>query len=116
MAEAASTIQIDAKIQKYRPESSAVLKLYDDKIIMAGSADHHISSDSIFGNFISGKTSILADVAQIRVSGMWTLNPVLLSCIPSTQTTPNATLRLDIPSKNAKILSDITKTIKAFLT
>lgn len=116
MAEPASTIKIDAKIQKYRPESSATLKLYDDKVIIAGSADHHISSDSIFGNFISGKTSILADVAQIRVSGMWTLNPVLLSCIPSTQTTPNATLRLDIPSKNAKILADITRTIKAFLS
>jgi hypothetical protein len=116
MAEPASTIKIDAKIQKYRPESSATMKLYDDKVVMAGSADHHMSSDSIFGNFISGKTSILADVAQIRVSGMWTLNPVLLSCIPSTQTTPNATLRLDVPTKNAKILADITRTIKAFLS
>lgn len=115
MAEKASTIKIDAKILKYRPESSATMKIYDDKVIMAGSADHHISSDSIFGNFISGKTSILADVAQIRVAGMWTLNPVLLSCIPSTMTTPNATLRLDLPTKNANILYDIVKTIKAFL-
>lgn len=115
MAEPASTIKIDAKIQKYRPESSAGIILRDDKVVMAGSTDHHIATDSIFGNFISGKTSILADVAQIRVSGMWTLNPVLLSCIPSTMSTPNATLRLDIPSKNAKVLSDIVRTIKEFL-
>ena len=115
MAKPASTIKIDAKIQKYRPESSAALKVYDDKVTIAGSADHHITSDSIFGNFISGKTSILADVAQVRVSGMWTFNPVLLSCIPSTQTTPNAVLRLDVPTKNAKLLSDIVGAIKAFL-
>lgn len=116
MAEPASTIQIDAKIQKYRPESSAAMKIYDDKIIMAGSADHHISSDSIFGNFISGKTSILADVAQIRVSGMWTFNPVSLSCIPSTMSTPNAMLRLDIPTKNASLLAKIINSMKTFLS
>ena len=115
MAEPASTITIDAKVQKYRPESSAGLTLYDDKITMAGSADHHISSDSTFGNFISGKTSILADLQQIRVAGMWVLNPVLASCIPSTASTPNATLQLDIPTKNVKVLYDIVRSFKEFL-
>jgi hypothetical protein len=110
-----STIKIDAKLQKYRPESSAGIIIRDDKIIIAGSTDHHITSDSVFGNFISGKTAIHANLGQIRVAGLWVLNPVLSSTIPSTMTTPNATLQLDIPLHNVDILADIVGMIKGFL-
>jgi hypothetical protein len=113
--QASSTINIDAKVYKYRPESVSGIQLKDDKAALVGNRDHHIVSDSVFGNFISGKTSILADVAQIRISGLWTLNPVLLSCIPSTMTTPNATLRLDIPTKNVGILNSMINLFKEFL-
>lgn len=115
VSEAKSTIKIDAKIQKYRPESSAGIILRDDKVIMAGSTDHHITSDSVFGNFISGKTSIAANLGQIRVAGLWVLNTVLSSTIPSTMTTPNATLQLDLPLQNVDILADVVGMIKDFL-
>ncbi len=115
MAEQASTIKIDAKIQKYRPESTAGIILRDDKIIMAGNEDHHFATDAVFGNFISGKTAIHANLSQIRVAGLWVLNPVLASTIPSTMTTPNATLQLDIPTKNVAVLGNIVNMIKEFL-
>lgn len=115
MAEVASTVKIDAKIQKYRPTSPAGVIIRDDKVTLAGSTDHHITTDSTFGNFIAGKTSIQADLGQIRVAGMWVLNPVLSSCIPSTVTTPNAVLQLDVPTKNVKVLADIVGMIKSFL-
>ncbi len=115
MAEPASTIKIDAKIQKYRPESTAAVILRDDKIIIAGNEDHHFATDATFGNFISGKTAIHASLGQIRVAGLWVLNPVLSSTIPSTMTTPNATLQMDIPTKNIAVLSSIVNMIKGYL-
>jgi hypothetical protein len=115
MAEPASTIKIDAKIQKYRPESTAAVISRDDKIIIAGNEDHHFATDATFGNFISGKTAIHASLGQIRVAGLWVLNPVLSSTIPSTMTTPNATLQMDIPTKNIAVLSSIVNMIKGYL-
>lgn len=112
---AENTAKIDAKVYKYRPSSVSGIQLRDNHAAIVGNRDHHIVSDSIFGNFISGKTSILADVAQIRISGMWTLNPELLSTIPSTMTTPNATLRLDIPTKNVSVLASVVNLFKEFL-
>lgn len=115
MANAGSTIKIDAKIQKYRPESTAGIILRDDKVIIAGNEDHHFATDATFGNFISGKTAIHASLGQIRVAGLWVFNPVLASTIPSTMTTPNATLQMDIPTKNVEILGDVVRMIKEFL-
>ena len=115
MAEQASTIKIDAKIQKYRPNSTAGIILRDDKVIVAGNEDHHFASDATFGNFISGKTAIHASLGQVRIGGLWTLNPVLASTIPSTMTTPNATLQFDPPFQNVNVLWSIVNMIKEFL-
>ena len=102
-----STIKTDKKVLRYRPTSKSGIALRDERVAMAGSAKNHIVSDAKFGNFLSGPTSVMADVTQIRLSGLWTLRSTLPSTVASTIVTPHPVLQLDIPYNNANIFKTV---------
>lgn len=85
------------KIWKYSPTGEAALKVTNSAAGLQGSKDYAILSDGKLGNFVKGPISFTAHPSNIRVHGFWTLNPQLLSCIPSTIVTPVSVLNLDLP-------------------
>ncbi len=107
-----STIQTGKKILRYKPTSKSAVELHDERAVLAGSANKHIVSDAKAGNFLTGPTSIMADVRQIRISGLWTLRPTLPSTVASTIVTPHPALELNIPYNNASIFESVLKLFK----
>jgi hypothetical protein len=107
-----STIKTGKKILKYRPTSKSGMELHDERAVVAGSANKHIVSDGKAGNFLTGPTSIMAAVSQIRVGGLWTLRPTLPSTVASTIVTPHPALELNIPYNNASIFQSVLKLFK----
>lgn len=85
------------KIWKYSPGGEAAHKVTDSTASMQGGKDHGFFSDAKLGNFVKGPLSITAHPGNIRIHGLWTLNPQLLSCIPSTIVTPVSVLNIDLP-------------------
>lgn len=49
------------------------------------------------GVIIKGKMHLATDVQDIRINGFWTLNPELLTCLPSTVYTPMPVLKYNTP-------------------
>jgi hypothetical protein len=107
-----STIKTGKKILKFRPTSKSGMELHDERAVVAGSANKHIVSDGKAGNFLTGPTSIMAGVGQIRVGGLWTLRPTLPSTVASTIVTPHPALKLNIPYNNASIFQSVLKLFK----
>ncbi|NOQ49278.1 MAG: hypothetical protein GQ553_01235 [Nitrosomonadaceae bacterium] len=107
-----STIKTGKKILRFRPTSKSGMELHDERAVVAGSAKKHIVSDAKAGNFLTGPTSIMADVRQIRVAGLWTLRPTLPSTVASTIVTPHPALELNIPYNNASIFQSVLKLFK----
>ena len=110
-----STVKTDKKILKFRPTSKSGFTMRDERVAMAGSSNNHIVSDAKFGNFLSGPTSVMADVTQVRISGLWTLRPTLPSTVASTIVTPHPALQLDIPYNNISILETVLDLFKEAL-
>jgi len=110
-----STIKTGKKILRHRPTSESAVELHDGRTVLAGSADNHVASDAKFGNFLTGPTSIMADVSQIRVAGLWTLRPTLPSTVASTIVTPHPALQLDIPYNNVSIFKTVLDLFKGVL-
>ncbi len=112
---ARSTIKTGKKILRYRPTSKSAVELHDERTVLAGSANNHVASDAKSGNFLTGPTSIMAAVDQIRVSGLWTLRPTLPSTVASTIVTPHPALQLNIPYNNVTILKTVLDLFKGIL-
>lgn len=65
----------------------------EDEVILAGDSNNVIRVDPDFGVLLSGQISFSATPDQISIGGgFWRLNPLLLTCIPSTSATPIPTL------------------------
>lgn len=95
-------VESDAqKVWKYSPDSEASVKVGVGFAGLQGGQDHCFYSDATLGNFIKGPVSLTAHPSNIRIHGFWTLNPKLLSCVPSSITTPNAVLVCDLPLSGA---------------
>lgn len=92
------------KIWKYSPAGQAAHKVTESAASMQGGPDHGFLSDAKLGNFVKGPFSITAHPDNIRIHGLWTLNPQLLSCIPSTIVTPVSVLNLNLPLSGAQEL------------
>lgn len=61
----------------------------DDGIFIAASKTQVIAITEKFGIHMTGDISLSANPNQIYLGGgYWTLNPLLLSCLPSTSATP----------------------------
>jgi hypothetical protein len=61
----------------------------DEGIFIAGSKTNVIQVTKEFGVHLTGDISLSANPNQIVIGGgYWSLNPLLLSCLPSTSATP----------------------------
>lgn len=95
------------KLIKFRSTSKSGVSVRDERVSLIGDAEKHISIDAKTGAFINGPTSIMATPDQIRISGLWRLNPTLLSTVASTIVTPHPVLELNIPYNNASIFKSL---------
>lgn len=89
------------KVWKYEPSAAAAAKITTGTAVIQGGKDHAFISDDRLGNIIKGPVSLTAHPNNIRIHGLWTLNPQLLSCIPSTLVTPVSVLNINLPISGA---------------
>lgn len=65
------------------------LVVTETEVNLVGDSNNAIHLDPSFGILLSGKLSLSAMPDQISIGGgYWRLNPMLLSCVPSTTPTP----------------------------
>lgn len=70
-------------------QDQPVVVVTEDEINIVGDQNNAIHLDPSFGILLSGKLSLSAMPDQISIGGgYWRLNPMLLSCVPSTTPTP----------------------------
>lgn len=66
-----------------------VIAVLEEGVYLAGSKTQVISITEEFGIRLAGKISLGANPDSISIAGgYWRLNPLLLSCLPSTSATP----------------------------
>jgi hypothetical protein len=106
----------NAKLWKHNPGSDSAHKVGDGFASVQGSQDNGFFSDAKLGNFVKGPLSITGGPENIRINGFWTLNPQLLSCIPSTIVTPVSVLNFDMPLSGALELMKEATAMMATLT
>lgn len=85
----------------------------EDTIILAdptGQFGIAISKD--FGTGIQGPLSLMMSPDEIRVAGLWKVNPLVLTALPSTIYTPIPWLRQSIPSSSKELVKGISNIIK----
>jgi hypothetical protein len=88
----------------------------EDEINIVGDSNNAIHLDPSFGVFLSGKLSLSAMPDQISIAGgYWRLNPLLISCVPSTTPTPVPTLVPSTPElfQNAAAVSSACSYLKS---
>jgi len=79
-----------------------------DEINLVGDENNAIHLDPDFGILLSGQLSLSALPDEISIGGgYWVLNPMLLSCVPSTTPTPVPVLVKTTPRlfQNASAIS-----------
>ena len=102
------------KVMKTTADSSSmVIAAAGYSQITAGPNSVSTVKDS--GVFINGALSITSQVDNIKIGGIYKLNPILSSCIPSTMITPVPTLVLDLPVKNLTSVSGIANMLRSIL-
>lgn len=102
------------KVIKSAPDSSAMLIAADTySQITAGPCSMTVTRQD--GTFINGPLSISSQIDSIRIGGVFKMNPILASCLPSTMITPIPTLVLDIPVKNLGSASAISSLLLGLL-
>lgn len=101
-------------IIKDAPESSSFVQTGADYSQLA-SGPNSITTTREGGNFIQGPLSLSSPIENIKVSGIYRFNPMLSTGIPSTMITPMPVLTLDLPLKNASMLSGIAKIMTSLI-
>lgn len=82
----------------------------DNDIVLAdptGKIGIAIAKD--FGIGIQGPLSLLQTPDEIRVAGMWKINPLVLSALPSTVYTPIPWLRQSTPSSSKELIEGLSE-------
>lgn len=74
-----------------------------------------VTADRYGGVFINGALSITSQVDNIKIGGIFRLNPILSSCMPSTMITPIPTLVMDLPVKHIASISGIASMLRSIL-
>ena len=81
-------------------------------VISDSSGEYGVMVSDLYGTSIAGPLSILASPDQIRIAGLWKVNPLVITSLPSTLYTPIPWLRQSIPSSSQELvngLSDIAR-------
>ena len=87
------------KVIKNTTDSSSFL-VADEDYAQIASGPNSVSVTNDSGVYINGPLSLTAQVDNIKIGGIYKLNPLLSSCLPSTLITPIPTLVMDLPVKN----------------
>ncbi len=93
--------EIQFKLIKASADSPSSLKASQNYSAIIGSDTNRIVSSEKFGNFIVGPTTFTANPDNIRIGGVFRLNGLLSSTMPSTIVTPIPTLIFDFPLQQA---------------
>ena len=107
--------QENNKVLKTLPAPDApIVEVNDTEASIRGSGDNGFFSSREFGNIIKGPISISAQPHEVRVSGLFTLHPLLTSGFPSTMVTPIPVLQWSLPS--GAMLGPIAKEVALMAT
>lgn len=72
---------------------------------MNGTKDNYFMADER-GLTMNGPISFVSGSAQMRFSGMWTMNTEMMLSLPSTMATPSAVMTINPPIKQFKTLME----------
>jgi hypothetical protein len=86
-----------------------IVEANDEEASIRGSSDNGFYSSRQFGNIVKGPISFSAQPHEIRIGGLMTLHPLLMSGFPSTIVTPIPTMQWSLPT--AAMLGPIAKDI-----
>lgn len=67
------------------------------------------------GVYINGPLSISAQMDNIKIGGIFKMNPLMSSCLPSTLITPIPTFVMDMPIKNLASMAGISGILAGLL-
>jgi len=112
------TVKVDPQPLRQRrlfrmPGSGSAVLATNDRVALVGGVDSSIVS-SKDGNTINGKLSIMAAPNDIRIGGMWVLNPLLVSTVPSTMVTPIPVFLFNMPGQ--QFLRDFGTSVAAMMS
>ena len=91
-----------------------IVEVNDHSTSIRGSSNNGFNSFREFGNVVTGPTSFSAQPNEIRISGLMTLHPLLMSGFPSTIVTPIPTMQWSLPTGG--MLGPIVKDIALIAT
>lgn len=84
--------------------------LFDDESFRVadptGKVSFMLSKD--LGMALQGPISLIASPEEIRVAGLWKINPLVIAGLPSTVYTPVPWLRQSIPTSAAEVIKGLT--------
>jgi len=86
-----------------------------DEAIVAASADgkNSVAITNDWGTCIQGPVSFMQYPSEIRVAGLWKINPLVLTSLPSTTYTPIPWLRQSIPESGKELVRGLAEVAKA---
>ena len=102
------------KIIKASAASSSMIIAKEDYTQIT-SGPNSVTAQKESGIYINGAVSFTSQVDNIKIGGIYKLNPILSSCVPSTMITPVPTLVLDLPVKNITSVSGIANMLRSIL-
>lgn len=105
----------DPSKQMSVPGSNVSIIVNDKEALLKGGATNRIISSSQYGNVITGPLSISTSFSKVRVGGLWQLNPLLQSTIPSTIVTPLPVFIFSPPTGGIRGIAAILKYTKELL-
>lgn len=104
-----------AKVLKTLPAPDApIVEVNDQEASIRGSSTSGFHSSREFGNIVKGPISFSAQPHEMRVGGIMTFHPLLMSGFPSTMVTPIPTFRWSLPT--GSMLGPIAKDIALMST
>jgi len=104
------------KILKSNQESESGVKSKAGYGSIYGSDSNRIMSTQEFGNMIVGPTTFTSHPEDIRIGGVFRLNGLLTSTMPSTIITPVSTLVFDFPlADTLKELGKVSATFAGYI-
>lgn len=102
------------KVLKVSPDSSSMV-IAGDGYSQITSGPNSVTAQRDSGVYINGALSLTSQVDNIKVGGIFRLNPLLSTCMPSTMITPIPTLVMDLPVKNLASISSISNMLRSIL-
>ena len=102
------------KVLKTTADSSSMV-IAGEGYSQITSGPNSVTAQRDSGVYINGAVSFTSQVDNIKIGGIYKLNPILSSCVPSTMITPVPTLVLDLPVKNIASVSGIADMLRSIL-